>query len=454
MDFALIPPEINSARMYSGPGAGPLLAGAAAWDGLAAEFTASASAYQAVVAELTSGSWQGPSSIAMAAAAERHVSWMTAAATRAEEVAVQAKNAVAAYEAAFAMTVPPPEIAVNRTLLMTLIATNILGQNTAAIAATEAQYVEMWVQDATAMYGYAGAAAAASVLTPLTLEELNSNLAGLRSRLPGLVQFAVTTAERRLSTLISAVPNALQSLASATTPGDVLAVQAGLLTTFAGPNLFGYPVGFAPAISTLASVNTFKAAGTKFFPAAKAPAPAAGAGLGAQGGGKLLSAGAAETRAGIGVQAQMGRAFTTAGLSVPSGWPASTPFVRPAAVALSTPLVLADGSGTLLSELGMAALAGRAVGRVASGYAARATAPSRSSADAPPGAPESLEELHAAIVSEVLAAADYWGGFGSRACQDFIMKLGFNFQVIYEHIEKQGAATRVDDKAAARHDTG
>jgi len=35
------------------------------------------------------------------------------------------------------------------------IATNILGQNTPAIAATEAQYMEMWAQDAAAMYGYA-----------------------------------------------------------------------------------------------------------------------------------------------------------------------------------------------------------------------------------------------------------------------------------------------------------
>ena len=53
------------------------------------------------------------------------------------------------------MTVPPPVIAANRAQLMALIATNFFGQNTPAIAATEAHYSEMWVQDATAMYGYA-----------------------------------------------------------------------------------------------------------------------------------------------------------------------------------------------------------------------------------------------------------------------------------------------------------
>ena len=51
---------------------------------------------------------------------------------------------------------------------MALIATNVLGQNTPAIAATEAQYGEMWAQDAAAMYGYAGNSAAATVVKPFT----------------------------------------------------------------------------------------------------------------------------------------------------------------------------------------------------------------------------------------------------------------------------------------------
>ena len=37
MDFAMLPPEVNSGRMYAGPGSGPMLAAATAWDGLAAE---------------------------------------------------------------------------------------------------------------------------------------------------------------------------------------------------------------------------------------------------------------------------------------------------------------------------------------------------------------------------------------------------------------------------------
>jgi PPE-repeat protein len=75
----------------------------------------------------------------MAAAATPYVSWMSATASQAVEVATQAKAAVAAYEAAFAMTVPPTVVAANRALLLVLTATNFFGQNTPAIVATEAE---------------------------------------------------------------------------------------------------------------------------------------------------------------------------------------------------------------------------------------------------------------------------------------------------------------------------
>ena len=175
MDFGIYPPEINSGRMYTGPGSGPLLAAAQAWGGLADELYTAASGYQSVVSELTSGSWSGPSSAAMVAAAGSYVEWLSATAAQAEETAAQAAAAAAAYEAAFASTVPPPVIAANRSLLVVLVATNFLGQNTPAIAATEAQYAEMWAQDAVAMYGYAGSSAAATVLTPFSSPEQNTD---------------------------------------------------------------------------------------------------------------------------------------------------------------------------------------------------------------------------------------------------------------------------------------
>src|SRR5271154_996908 len=164
--------------MYSGPGPGPLLAAFEAWDGLAAELGFAASGYGSALAELTSNSWVGPTSVAMMSAATPYIDWLTSTGAQAEETANHARTAVAAYEAAFAMTVPPPVIAANRSLLATLVATNFLGQNTPAIMDTEAHYAEMWAQDAAAMYGYAGSSASATQLTPFTAPAPTTNAAG------------------------------------------------------------------------------------------------------------------------------------------------------------------------------------------------------------------------------------------------------------------------------------
>ena len=116
-------------------------------------------------------------------AATPYVAWLSATAGEAELTAAQAQAAAGAYQAAFAMTVPPPLIAENRAQLMTLVATNLLGQNTPAIAANEAQYGEMWAQDAAAMYGYAANSAAITAgVKPLTPAPETTNLAGLAAQ--------------------------------------------------------------------------------------------------------------------------------------------------------------------------------------------------------------------------------------------------------------------------------
>lgn len=167
-DFAALPPEINSGRMYSGPGSGPLMAAAAAWNRLADDLETAATAYSSLILELTALPWRGTAADAMVASVLPFVSWLGSTAALAEQAAIQAGAAAAAFESAFALTVPPPVITANRALLTALVATNWFGQNTPAIATAEAHYAEMWVQDATAMHEYAAAAAIASALTPFT----------------------------------------------------------------------------------------------------------------------------------------------------------------------------------------------------------------------------------------------------------------------------------------------
>ena len=168
MNFAALPPEVNSALMYAGPGSGPIRAAATAWKTMAAELETAANSYRTLITGLTDRTWQGPAAAAMTAAATPYATWMHTTATQAAHAGTQAAAAATAYETAFAMTVPPAVITANRTQLATLTATNILGQNTAAIAANEAHYATMWAQDATAMHTYATGAAAATQLPTFT----------------------------------------------------------------------------------------------------------------------------------------------------------------------------------------------------------------------------------------------------------------------------------------------
>jgi PPE-repeat protein len=55
MFYAAFPPEVNSGRIYAGPGSGPLVSSAIAWDALATELQSTAASYSEVMSALTSG---------------------------------------------------------------------------------------------------------------------------------------------------------------------------------------------------------------------------------------------------------------------------------------------------------------------------------------------------------------------------------------------------------------
>ncbi|ORA20384.1 PPE family protein [Mycobacterium arosiense] len=220
MDFGALPPEINSGRMYLGPGSATLLAAAAGWESLAAELAVGASSYRTVIASLTGESWSGPASMAMAAAVMPYITWMTATAEQCGQAATQATAAAAAFETAYASTVPPPLIAANRARLLALIATNIFGQNTPAIMAAEAEYSEMWAQDAAAMYTYAANSVAASTLSQVAPPPQTANPAGLAGHIGAATHAAAhfgSSAHTSATQWLSSVPQTLQGLS---TPGS------------------------------------------------------------------------------------------------------------------------------------------------------------------------------------------------------------------------------------------
>jgi PPE-repeat protein len=339
VDFGALPPEINSGLMYAGVGSGSLVAAAAAWEGLASQLGSAATSYRAVVADLTGTAWVGPSSVSMAAAAAPYVAWMNTTAAQAEQTASQLGAASAAYEAAFTATVPPPLIATNRASLTALVATNIVGQNTPAIAATEAQYAEMWAQDAAAMYGYAGASAAATTVTPFSSPPQTTNPAGTGTQAAAVTQAAASPAGATPN-LLSQVPTTLQSLASGGIPDTATAAIMSVLNSPGSQALgkLGGSVGtlgiwvYSPEFLASGFTNMLQPlmAGMPAAPPAAAELAAPAAGLGGLAGGVTGSYGPG----GGGVSAGLGRAATVGALSVPQSWATASPAIRLAATAL------------------------------------------------------------------------------------------------------------------------
>jgi PPE-repeat protein len=204
--------------MYSGPGSTPLRSASAAWNLLAAELDSAANQYQATINVLADDDWRGPTSATMAAAVAPYITWMATTGAQAEQAAAQASAAATAYETAFALTVPPPQIAANRAQLAMLVATNVIGQNTPAIASTEALYGEMWAQDAAAMYGYAGASATASTVKAFTPPPETSNPAAQAIQGSAVTQANTASTgsgvQSALQQTISNVPSSLNQLTS------------------------------------------------------------------------------------------------------------------------------------------------------------------------------------------------------------------------------------------------
>jgi PPE-repeat protein len=366
MDFAFLPPEVNSGRMYAGPGSGPMLAAAAAWDGLAAELHSTATSYGSVISELGAGPWLGAASGAMTAATAPYVAWMRSTATQAEQTAIQAKAAAAAYEVTFAAMVPPPVIEANRALLQALVATNLFGQNSPAIAATETLYAEMWAQDATAMYGYAGASASATTLTPFTPAPPTTNGTSAATSAQTAASQATSTALQGLTS--TAATNATSAATLPDFESNVLFlpnVAQAALTPLNTTGLFTDLTYDDSEVRDEALKSTDdKILNTLVYNHFRLPPEvedAAGSGS-ARPVAALGPAGVPSVTAGLGQAPTVGR------LSVPPAWTVAAPEIRlaaatlPAATIAAAPEVMAASPGTLFSEMALANMASRAIG--------------------------------------------------------------------------------------------
>jgi PPE-repeat protein len=305
------------------------MAAAATFSGLSSELATNATAYEGIISQLTGSEWTGSSSAAAAAAAQQSIDWLNTTSVQLQEAAAKATASAAAYEAAFSATIPPPVVYANRAQLAALVATNILGQNTPAIAANEAMYGEFWAQDATALTAYAATGATTAQVTPLTEPTQNTNPGGSAAQSTAVANAVNSNASN--SGLNGILGNLQSTSSAAANPAPSVSSELTSLynsvQNFWGIGAVGDTVNTVDVTLSWCIMMMASAMGTLNHFVAGAPfgvtigdVTPLGAGLGF---GTTL-AGASSGMGGA-TLAGMGSAAEVGGMSVPAAWSAAAP---------------------------------------------------------------------------------------------------------------------------------
>ncbi|RWA18184.1 hypothetical protein MBRU_17745 [Mycolicibacterium brumae DSM 44177] len=145
-----------------------MLAAAASWTSLSAEYADTATELSAVLASVEAGSWEGSSAAQYLVSHLPFLAWLSQASTNSAALAAQHETAAAAYSGAVATMPTMAELTANRTTQAVLASTNFLGINTVPMAINEANYIRMWIQAAATMAAYDLTAGTAVRSAPIT----------------------------------------------------------------------------------------------------------------------------------------------------------------------------------------------------------------------------------------------------------------------------------------------
>lgn len=214
-------PETNAIRLTTGPGAAAMTSVVAGYQAAGVTHMQQGAQMLATAATTATGSWWGQGGTSMMAAAVPKSEWQIEAGAHAEKASGLIGAAAGAHSAAVAATIPYPVVVANRIREATLQATNIIGQNTPAIAEADVEYGEYWAQNATAMTGYSSAAASivSGLSVPLRPPLAAGNPAALAAGAASMgaqgVQTGVQASMQGLSTPLQAAGQAVSSAAPA-----------------------------------------------------------------------------------------------------------------------------------------------------------------------------------------------------------------------------------------------
>jgi PPE-repeat protein len=321
MDFLALPPEVTSALINSGPGAGSLIEASAAWQRVGNELDNSVSTYTAVLSSLME-SWDGPSSAAMVQAVQPYITWLRNTAQQSQQMATSAQAAATAFNSARSVVVPLAAVTANRTRLAQLLATNGFGRNLPAIAATEDQYQAMWANNSAALSRYQAATAQALDLQQFTSPPAIADPAGTAAQATAAPAAATTPAAPTLGSIfdifapgtnttgegLSGLLN-LFSGSAGSSFGSLL--NSNLVTTGIVNSTFssGFPINLLSYVAQATSAQALQSVGGDIGAGLSEGEAALGPGIGSLG--ELGAAGLEAPAATMGVAVTMGK------LSVP-----------------------------------------------------------------------------------------------------------------------------------------
>jgi PPE-repeat protein len=276
MEFTMLPPEVTSALIHSGPGAESFLAASGAWQQLGTNLEDSAENYLAALSSLGE-TWHGPSSTAMVQAAEPYLTWLQTTAQQAQQTASSAMAAAAAFNSVSAAVVPTAQVLANRTRLVQLLATNGFGRNLPAIAETESEYQTMWANNSAAMSRYQALSAQASTLPQFTSPASTTNPNGQAA------QASATSAATKSSS-----PTTAAAVTAAPLGADPTTGYVGLANTYANQFISsGFPVNLLSYLAQNQSAQALSGVNAQIGQGVSEGESALGGGLGGGAAGAL-----------------------------------------------------------------------------------------------------------------------------------------------------------------------
>jgi PPE-repeat protein len=303
MEFTILPPEITSALIHSGPGSESLSQAASAWQQLGRQLEESASAYNSALAPLV-GVWQGPSAAAMTESVAPYLAWLRSTAQQCQQVASSTQAAVAAFNSVSAAVVPLAQVKANRTRLLQLLATNRFGSNLPAISQIEQQYQTMWANNSAALNRYQTTSAQATTLQQFTTPPATTNPTGLAAQASATPATAATSSAARIAA--AAAPAAANPINFGI--ADPTTGYFGLANQYANQFLSsGFPFNMLSYLAQTSSAQALQSVGGDIGQGLSegigSVGGAAGGGLGALGAAGL----SAEPTAAIGVGVSVGK---------------------------------------------------------------------------------------------------------------------------------------------------